>query len=506
VAENAALVELAETMSSAPQNILQTLTDVALKLCEAHSAGVSLLEDADRHARCHWRAIAGQWAAFVGGGTPRDFGPCGTVLDLNEPLLFSHPERDFPYFGDATPAVEDSLLVPFYVDGKPLGTIWVVAHDDTKRFDAEDLRVMSNLSKFASAAYQTTLATKARETANELLRTAADAAERFSFIVESSDDAIIGKTLEGIITSWNKSAQRIFGYSAEEAIGKNITLLIPADRIDEEKQILDTLQRGERVAPFDTIRIQKSGEQVHVSVTVSPIRDLDGMIVGASKIARDISQRISTQDQQALLMREMRHRVNNLFLVTNAIVSLSARSAANPTEMARSVQDRLFALTRAHALARPGLVDAGNSPHNETSLRSLILTIFEPYYDAQSRAPGRVRFEGPDLQISEQFVTNMALVLHEFATNSAKYGALSNVEGLVRISSSLESDSLSLIWSEEGGPVIEGPPTHEGFGGSLTRQVVVNQFKGTLNPEWRPRGLVLKIQIPLAHLSPIPSD
>lgn len=202
-AENAALVELARVLASAPRDILQVLAETVLSLCAAHSAGVSLLEDADQQGRFHWRAVAGQWAQFLGGGTPRDFGPCGAVLDLNEPLLFSHPERDFPYIGEMTPAVEDALLVPFYVDGQALGTIWAVSHDETKRFDAEDLRVMTNLSKFAAASYQTQRAAETRDLAQEQLQQTATTAQRFAFIVKSSDDAIISKTLDGIIISWN---------------------------------------------------------------------------------------------------------------------------------------------------------------------------------------------------------------------------------------------------------------------------------------------------------------
>ena len=504
-AENCALVELAETLAAAPQDILQILVEKALSLCGSHSAGVSLLEDADQQRRFHWRAIAGRWSEFVGGGTPREFGPCGTVLDLREPLLFSHPERDFPYFGDATPHVEDSLLVPFCVSGEALGTIWVVSHDETKRFDAEDLRVMTSLSKFASAAYQTLLSANARDAANDALLETVTTAQRFAFIVESSDDAIISKTLDGVITSWNGGAERIFGYSAEEALGQRITILIPPDRIDEETRIIESLRQGKRVPSFDTIRLRKDGEQVHVSVTISPLKNIDGTIIGASKIARDITERKLAQDRQALLMREMRHRVNNLFLVTNAIVSLSARSADSPAEMARAVQGRLSALTRAHELARPGLIDLSGTFHHETSLRGLIAAIFEPYADDRSKIPARFIFDGPDLRISEQAVTNVALVLHELATNAAKYGALSVAGGVVRISSRIDTENLRLSWREEGGPEVTDRPEEEGFGSVLTRQVVVNQFQGKLEREWHAGGLVMQMEIPISHLMPQPS-
>ena len=311
--------------------------------------------------RFHWRAVAGRWSQFLEGGTPRDFGPCGTVLDFNEPLLFSHPERDFPYIGELTPAIEDALLVPFHVGNQAVGTIWVVSHDETKCFDAEDLRVMTNLSKFAAAAYQTLLSSRAAGVTNEELQQTVTTAQRLAFIVESSDDAIVSKTLDGIITSWNKGAERIFGYTAEEAIGKHITFLMRPDRYEEEARIIASLRRGERVAPFDTVRQRKDGELIHVSVTMSPVKDINGKIVGASKIARDITERKLAQEAQSLLIREMRHRVNNLFLITNAIVGLSARSAKTPADMARAVQGRLSALTRAHELTRPGLIDRPGS-------------------------------------------------------------------------------------------------------------------------------------------------
>jgi PAS domain-containing protein len=229
-AENRALVALARELAISPEGILQKLADTALSLCHAHSAGLSLLEDGDLKRRFHWRAIAGQWSPHVDGGTPRDFGPCGAVLDRNVALICSHPERDFPYWAEIKPVLEEGLLIPFYIRGEAVGTIWVVSHDGSRRFDAEDLRVMNSLATFASAAYQALLSMNAME--------------RSASIVEFSDDAIISKDLNGIITSWNKGAERIFGYTAEGAIGKPITILIPPDRLVEEPAILERKLRN----------------------------------------------------------------------------------------------------------------------------------------------------------------------------------------------------------------------------------------------------------------------
>ena len=123
----------------------------------------------------------------------------------------------------------------------------------------------------------------------EVERTRVEAQARLAAIIESSDDAIVSKTLDGIIKTWNKGAERIFGWTAEEVIDKPITILIPHDRLDEEPEILLRLRRGERVDHFETIRQTKDGTLINVSVTISPVRDADGRIIGVSKVARDIT-------------------------------------------------------------------------------------------------------------------------------------------------------------------------------------------------------------------------
>jgi two-component system CheB/CheR fusion protein len=115
-------------------------------------------------------------------------------------------------------------------------------------------------------------------------------------IVNSSDDAIIGKDLDGVITSWNKGAERLFGYTAQEAIGQPITMLIPPDRQDEEPEILARLKRGESVNHFETVRLRKNRSPLEISLTISPIKDATGRVIGASKIARDITKRKQAEE------------------------------------------------------------------------------------------------------------------------------------------------------------------------------------------------------------------
>jgi GAF domain-containing protein len=153
-AENHALAQLAREMANSPRDILQRLVEVAMKLCKAHSAGVSLLRKEEGQEVFRWDAVAGQFAVNLGGSIARDLSPCGVVLDRNSVLLFGHPERHYDYPVQIDPPIVEALLVPFHVGVEPIGTIWVIAHDDDCKFDAEDARVLQSLGIFASSAYQ----------------------------------------------------------------------------------------------------------------------------------------------------------------------------------------------------------------------------------------------------------------------------------------------------------------------------------------------------------------
>ena len=150
-AESRALASLVQALAASPGTILQSLAEKILDACKADSAGISLLS-LDKE-RFEWPAIAGVWEPHIGSGTPRHFGPCGDVLDRDAPLLFKHLERRYEYFHATLPAADECLLVPFYEEGKAVGTIWAIAHNPTRHFDAEDLRQLESLGRFASAAF-----------------------------------------------------------------------------------------------------------------------------------------------------------------------------------------------------------------------------------------------------------------------------------------------------------------------------------------------------------------
>jgi PAS domain S-box-containing protein len=457
-------------MATSPEGILQTLADTALNLCRAHSAGLSLLEDGDQRSNFHWRAIAGQWAPYVNGGTPRNFGPCGTVLDQDVAMVCSHPELDFPYWAPIKPVLEEGLLIPFYIEGKAVGTIWVVAHDTSRRFDAEDLRVMTSLGTFAAAAYQTWLSV--------------NATQRIAAIVESSDDAIISKDLNGIISTWNKGAERIFGYVAEEVIGKPITILIPADRHQEEVEIIERIRRGQRVEHYETVRMRKDGSRVDISLTVSPIRNFAGKTTGASKIARDITERKRSEEQIATLAREAEHRAKNVLANVQATVRLT--QSDTPEGLKHAIEGRIQALANVHALFV-------QSRWTGADLHTLITQELAPYcQDGEAR----VRIDGPHRVLKPDTAQTIAVTVHELATNAAKYGALSVPDGRVQVEWLGAADGrLVLHWTETGGPRVK-PPTRRGFGTRVMQSMIRVQLKGEMRFDWREEGLACEFALP----------
>jgi PAS domain S-box-containing protein len=324
---------------------------------------------------------------------------------------------------------------------------------------------------------------------------AEDYAQQLASIIESSDDAIISKDLNGIITSWNRGAERIFGYTAQEAIGQPLTILIPPAYVNEEPGILERIRSGERIEHYETVRRHKDGRRVDISLTVSPVKNEEGRIVGASKIARNFTDRRLAEERQQLLLREMDHRVKNLFALSRSVVTLSARTATTPTELASDVRQRLAALARAHALTLPKSSGVERRDEQSATLHALIQIIIAPYNEQAGQIPARIVVHGPDVTLAAGSVTSFALLLHEFATNAAKHGALATPTGRIDIDCSQDGDQFVLKWTERGGPPIESTRGSDGFGSMLARATVEDQLGGSISREWRPGGLRIRLSI-----------
>jgi PAS domain S-box-containing protein len=178
-----------------------------------------------------------------------------------------------------------------------------------KRKDGSLLDISVTISPLKDASGRVIGASKIARDVTER-KEAQRAAAMLAAIVDSSDDAIISKNLDGIITSWNRSAERLFGYSAEEAIGQNIRLIVPRDRQHEEATILERLGRGERIDHFETVRVRKDGSMLDISLTISPVKDAAGRVIGASKVARDITHR--KEAEKAIKEKELSSRLLKL--------------------------------------------------------------------------------------------------------------------------------------------------------------------------------------------------
>ena len=272
---------------------------------------------------------------------------------------------------------------------------------------------------------------------------------RLASIVEWSFDAIISKDLDSNITSWNPAATRLFGYTEEEAIGQSVRMLIPEHLQEEEAVIIERIKRGEAVESFETTRMRKDGTMVAVSITISPIRNIRGRIIGASKIARDISTAKENERRIRLLMREVNHRVKNQFAVILSMVRETTRRSTDPEELENQIRERIMALSRSHDL----LV---TSDWTGASLHDLVLEHLRPFGHED-----RIFVSGPDITLQSNAVQALGMAFHELATNSAKYGALANEQGKLAVDWNFRTGSdggleLALSW-EESSPTIYGP-------------------------------------------------
>jgi PAS domain S-box-containing protein len=318
---------------------------------------------------------------------------------------------------------------------------------------------------------------------------AADLGIHMAAIVESSMDAIISKDLNGIITSWNPAAVRLFGYQAEEAIGKSVLMLIPEGQQDEETLIIQRIRRGERVETYETTRRHKDGHHIPVSLTISPVRNAAGHIVGASKIARDITNSKDSERRIRLLMREVNHRVKNQYSVILAMIRESGKRSSDPSTFERQVRERIMALSDSHDL----LVSADWSG---ATISDLLQAQLRPFANSE-----RVSVSGPLVLLNPNAVQYLGIAFHELATNATKHGALSVPGGRIEVKwrilpGAQAASRFELVWRELGGRMA-APEAHSGFGTIVLKRVAPQAMNGSGELSYDGGGATWRLEAPL---------
>jgi PAS domain S-box-containing protein len=357
--ENSALAALVCALTDSPQTILQTLADKVLELLHADSAGLSLLTKDEK--RFYWAAIAGAWSPHIGGGTPRDFGPCGDVLDHNIPMLFTHWQRRYPYLQTAIPRAEEGLLAPFYVNGKAVGTIWAIAHSNCRKFDAEDLRLLESMGRFASAAYQAAESTEdlrleiaARETAETALRELANGLEgKIRRLVDSNIIGIFMWCADGRITDANEAYLRIIGCDRGDLVAGRLSWrdLTPPEWRSADDRRAAQLEAGGTAQPYEKEYLRSDGSRVPVLVGATAFEGTPHEGVG---FVLDLTDRKRVERAYTQVQTELAH--------ANRVATIGAPDSFDCPRNQPADRSGNHLRQRCLELARSPIAKSGGSP------------------------------------------------------------------------------------------------------------------------------------------------
>jgi PAS domain S-box-containing protein len=424
-----------------------------------------------------------------------------TGRSAEELLRLRVPDITHPDYRDIDVALRKKLVadgVPFSVEKRYL------------RSDGSEVWVDVNVSLMQSA----------DGTRPQLVGVAQDITERkiaeaslrskeadLRLVLDSATDGVYCVDTDGVTTMCNAAFLRMLGIAREQdAIGRRLHDVIHHSHPDgspypkEECPIYRTARDGVPAHVEYELFFRLDGSSFPVEYWVNPIRR-DGARQGAVCTFIDITERRRAQEQQSLMLRELSHRIKNLFAITGGMIALSARTASTPKEYAASLGGRLDALALAHDLILPAAPGEDGPQAEPARLDDLLEKILSPYAGKPNSADSvRVSMGGPPVALGPQTVTTFALIIHELATNAAKYGALSVEEGRLRITWTCDAEFLALKWQEIGGPPVAGAPTTEGFGTVLSNHSVRVQLGGSLAHDWNATGLSVELAAPLERL------
>ena len=481
--EQATLYEFTDNLFRAlsPEDVYEAALVAIRRALGCDRASILLFDDAGVVRFVAWTGLSEEYRRAVDGHSPWS----SDVKDP-EPICIADIEAsDLPEPLKSTVRLEGIgavAFIPLVVEGHLIGKFmayYPTPHD----FSRAEINLAITIARQLGFGIQRNRAEKSRQQAEQTSRLLAS-------IIENSDDAIISKDLNGIVSSWNQGAELLFGYTAEEMIGKPMTTVYPPDRQDEELTILERIRRGERVHHYETVRQRKDGTLIGVSLTISPVKDGFGRVVGASKIARDVTERRAALARQEMLISEIQHRTKNLFAVVQSVVARSFAGKATVAEAQSAVMNRLASLGKTHLL----LMD---QEWQGAELAEIVQAEMNPFGN-------RVLASGPSLVLSAKAAQNFSLALHELATNAAKYGSLSSTTGRVYITWTITETNgiphLTFRWQERGGPPVVRP-AQQGFGSAVLEQVMGEYFDDPPRIDFASGGLCYELSGSLASVS-----
>ncbi len=465
---------------------LQAIVEFAAKLCKGSASMVSLVDD----KRQYFLARTG----LEQRETPRDISFCSHALGMSEVMEVGDATKD-PRFAE-NPLVTGEPGVRYYAgqplisaEGAPLGTLCVIDVQPHERplnqFQREGMAVL------AQAAMRRLRARRASIIAS---REIAESEERFKALADSMPDIAFSADEDGTFDYFNQRWQDFTGLPLPYTEDQSRQVLDPEDYDSIQDDWAAAVREGEPYERQHRLR-RHDGKFRWVIVRALPVKVGETGRLRWFGTITDIHDAHELSENRDMLAKELSHRIKNIFAVVNGLISLQARKEPEHADFADRLTQTLQALGRAHDFVRP----SGGT--TQESLRGLLEVIFAPYRDAGGKP--RVRLDGDEGAISHKAATPLALVFHELATNSAKYGALSVDGGYVILAIASEGKRVQLTWKEHGGPPVEhGNASEAGFGSRMVELAVTGQLQGQWERHFEESGLRVELDFPADAIAP----
>jgi PAS domain S-box-containing protein len=307
--------------------------------------------------------------------------------------------------------------------------------------------------------------------------------------VLSSTDAIFSIDPDLTIRTWNGGAERLYGYSAAEAIGQSLRMICPQDLLDEQKGLYAQTMDGKPVL-METVRHHKDGRLIPVGISGSPIFAPDGRVTGVAAVHRDMTENREYKEHLGFTLRELSHRTKNLLAVVQGLARMIARRSDNIDDFEARFRGCIQALAYSHDL----LVQ---HEWQGATLRELLAVQLAPFGGLDAK---RIAAQGPEVFLTPSAMQSLGLVMHELATNATKHGALSSPAGSVTIdwTRDREDHGVTIVWREHGGPPVT-EPTHKGFGQVVFERIGAS-LDGDITTEFPPEGFVCTVTVAANNL------